>query len=136
MTVVIVLVILAAIVAFFVLRSSETLRFETSSDPHRVVMAAIGIVGGKRRWQTMSQSPHGVSFQYHKGPKKLTAFVLLVCFIVPGIVYVALAGKRESLVVNIDPAAEGLGLVQATSNGWRGKGAGRALRRQVGLPAG
>lgn len=49
MTVLILLVVLAAIVAFFMLRSGETLRFETSTEPHRVVMAAVGIVGAKRR---------------------------------------------------------------------------------------
>jgi hypothetical protein len=49
MSVLIVLILIAAVVAFFILRSGENLRFETSSDPHRVVMAAVGIIGAKRR---------------------------------------------------------------------------------------
>jgi Na+/H+ antiporter NhaC len=136
MSVLIVLILVAAVIAFFVLRSGEMLRFETSADPHRVIMSAVGIVGAKRRWQTMSQSTHGASFQYHKGPNVLLAIVLLFCFLIPGIVYVLLAGKRESLVVNIDSATTGMTLVQVTSNGYRGKAAGRALQRQVSLPAG
>ncbi len=136
MSVLIILILIAAVVAFFVLRSGEALRFETSADPHRVIMAAVGIVGAKRRWQTMSQSTHGANFQYHKGPNVLIALILLLCFLVPGIVYILLAGKRESLVVNVDSATAGMTVVQVTSNGHRGKVAGRALRRQVSLPAG
>ncbi len=136
MSVLIVLILIAAIVAFFILRSGENLRFETSADPHRVVMAAVGIVGAKRRWQTMAQSNHGASFQYHKGPKVLVAIILLLCFLIPGIVYVLLAGKRESLILNIDSGTAGMTVVQVTSNGFRGKAAGRALQRQVSVPAG
>lgn len=136
MSALIILILIAAAVAFFVLRSGETLRFETSADPHRVIMAAVGIVGAKRRWQTMGQDNHSATFQYRKGPNLLFAIILLLCFLIPGIVYILLAGKRESLVVNIDSATAGMTVVQVTSNGYRGKSAGRALRRQVSLPAG
>ena len=135
MSVLIVLILIAAVVAFFILRSGG-LRFETSSDPHRVVMAAVGIIGAKRRWQTLAQSDHGANFQYHKGPKVLVAIILLLCFLIPGIVYVLLAGKRESLILNIDSGTAGMTGVQVTSNGFRGKAAGRALQRQVSVPAG
>lgn len=136
MSTLIVLILIAAVVAFFMLRSGENLRFETSADPHRVVMAAVGIVGAKQRWQTMAQGPHGANFQYHKGPNVLIALILLLCFLIPGIVYILLAGKRESLIVSIDAGTAGMTVVQVTSNGFRGKGAGRALRRQVSVPAG
>lgn len=136
MSTLIVLILIVAVIAFFMLRSGENLRFETSADPHRVVMAAVGIVGAKRRWQTMAQSDHGANFQYHKGPNVPIALILLLCFLIPGIVYILLAGKRESFVVNIDSATAGMTIVQATSNGFRGKGAGRELRRQVSVPAG
>lgn len=136
MSVLIVLILIAAVVAFFVMRSGENLRFETSSDPHRVIMAAVGIVGAKRRWQTMAQSDHGANFQYHKGPNVLVAIILLLCFVIPGIVYVLIAGKRESLVLTIDSGTAGMTVVQITSNGFRGKAAGRALQRQVAVPAG
>lgn len=132
----IVLILIASVAAFFMLRSGENLRFATSSDPHRVVMAAVGIVGAKRRWEITAQSDRSANFKYHKRPKKLVAIVLLLCFLIPGIVYMVLAGKRESLVVNIDAATSGMTVVQITSNGVRGKAAGRALRRQVSVPAG
>jgi hypothetical protein len=136
MPVLIVLVLIASVVAFFMLRSGENLRFETSSDPHRVVMAAVGIVGAKRRWEIMAQGDHSGNFNYHRRPKILVAIILLLCFVIPGIVYVLLAGKRESLVVNIDAGTAGMTVVQVTSNGFRGKAAGRALQRLVSVPAG
>jgi hypothetical protein len=136
MSVLIVLVLIASVVAFFMLRSGENLRFETSSDPHRVVLAAVGIVGAKRRWEIMAQSDRSANFKYHKRPKILVAIILLLCFLIPGIVYVLLAGKRESLVVNIDAGTAGMTVVQITSNGFRGKAAGRTLQRQVSVPAG
>lgn len=136
MSALIVLVLIAAVVAFFMLRSGENLRFETSSDPHRVVMAAVAIVGAKRRWEIVAQSDRSVTFKYHKRPKIMVAIILLLCFLIPGIVYVLLAGKRESLIVNIDSSTAGMTVVQITSNGFRGKAAGRALQRQVSVPAG
>jgi hypothetical protein len=136
MSMLIVLTIGFAIVAFFVLRSGETMRFETSTDPHRVIMAAVGIVAAKRCWETIGQTAHDANFRYHKRPHPLIALVLLLCFLIPGVVYIVLAGKRESLVLNIDTATNGMTIVQVTSNGYRGKSAGRALRRQVSLPAG
>jgi hypothetical protein len=136
MSVLIVLILIAAIVAFFILRSGENLRFETPSDPHRIVMAAVGIIGAKRRWQTMTQSDHGASFRYYKRPNALIATILLLCFLIPGIIYVLLAGKRESLVLTIDSGTVGMTVVQITSNGFRGKAAGRTLQRQVSVRAG
>jgi hypothetical protein len=137
MSVFMLLLCLGSIVAFCVLRSGETIRFETSTVPRQVVMATVGIVAGRRHWQTLSQGDTGVSFRYHKGPSKLIALVLLLCFLVPGIVYIVLAGKRESLVLHIDDSApDNMIVVQITSNGFRGKAAGRALRRQIGLAPG
>ncbi|MGD1058318.1 MAG: hypothetical protein ABR992_13000 [Solirubrobacteraceae bacterium] len=136
MRVLIVLVLIAAVVAFFMLRSGENLRFETSLEPHRVVMATVGIVGAKRRWATVAQTNYSANFRYHKRPKIFVAVILLTCFLIPGIVYLILAGKRESLIVNIDSGTTGMTVVQITSNGFRGKAAGRDLRRQVSVPAG
>ncbi len=131
-----VLVLATSIVGFLMLRSGENLRFETPSDPRRVVMAAVGIVGTKRHWQVMSQGEDGASFRYHRRPKALVAFVLLLCWLIPGIVYMVLAGKRESLVLNIYRDTAGTTVAQITSNGFRGKAAGRALARQISVPAG
>jgi len=131
-----VLVLGTSIVAFLMLRSGENLRFETPSDPRRVVMAAVGIVGTKRHWQVMSQEEDGASFRYHRRPKALVAFVLLLCWLIPGIVYMVLAGKRESLVLSIYRDTAGTTVAQITSNGFRGKAAGRALARRISVPAG
>lgn len=135
MSVVIILILLAAIVAFFVLRSGESVRFETASEPQQVIMAAVGLIGSKRRWQTLSQESQSVTFRYHKGPNALVAVLLLLCFLIPGILYLVLAGKRESLVLNIRRDTNSRTTVQVTSNGFRGKAAGQALRRQLSVPA-
>jgi hypothetical protein len=135
-TVSILLLLTAGIVAFFVLRSGENLRFETSSDPRRVVMAAVAIVATKRHWQVVAQSDDGAGFRYHRRPNALLALVLLLLFVVPGIVYVVLAGKRESLVLSVYGDQDGMTVAQLSSNGFRGKAAGRALARQVSVRAG
>ncbi|HST55074.1 MAG TPA: hypothetical protein VLJ42_04140 [Solirubrobacteraceae bacterium] len=136
MSLLMILMVAAAVVAFFTLRSGENLRFETSCDSFRVVMAAVGVVGAKRGWQTMAQSDRGADFKYHQQPRMLVAIILLLCFLIPGIVYIVLAGKHESLVLNVDSGMPGMTIVQITSNGFRGKFAGRALQRQVSVPAG
>ncbi len=129
MSVVIILILIGATVAFFMPRSGETLRFETSAAPHNVIMTAVGLVGTKRRWHAVSQSEHGASFQYRKGPNVLVALILLLCFIVPGILYVVLAGKRESLVANVGTDGRDKAIVQVASNGYRRKAAGRTAAK-------
>jgi hypothetical protein len=132
MSVLIILMLIAATVALYVMKSGETLRFDAHGAADNVIMAAVGIVGGKRRWQLTSQTERGASFQYRKGPNPVAALILLLCFIIPGILYVVLAGKRESLVVNVGSDPHGNTLVQITSNGFRGKSLGRAVQRRVG----
>jgi hypothetical protein len=130
------LVLIASIVAFFFLRSGENLRFETPTEPRRIVMAAVAIVATKRNWQVMAQSDDGASFRYHRRPNPLIAVFLMCFFLIPGIVYLVLAGKRESLVLNIYSDKVGMTVAQLTSNGFRGKFAGRALAQQVSVRAG
>jgi hypothetical protein len=130
------LILIASIVAFLFLRSGENLRFESPSDPRRIVMAAVAIVATKRHWQVMAQSDNGASFRYHRRPKALVAVVLLFFFLIPGIIYMVLAGKRESLVLSVYSDEAGMTVAQITSNGFRGKAAGRALGRQVSVRAG
>ncbi|HEY5287201.1 MAG TPA: hypothetical protein VIJ50_08865 [Solirubrobacteraceae bacterium] len=130
------LVLTASIVAYFFLRSGENLRFESSSDPRRIVMAAVAIVATKRHWQVIAQSEDGASFRYHRRPNALLAIVLLFFFLIPGIVYIVLAGKRESLILSIYCDEARMTVAQLSSNGFRGKSAGRALARQVSVRAG
>ena len=127
------LVIAAAIVAFVLLGRGELLRFETTAASQEVINGAISQVGTKRRWSALSTSEAAATFGYHKKPSKLIAFVLLLCFVVPGIIYLVLAGKKESLAVTTSPQSGAGTSVQVASNGWRGKGAGRALRSQLGV---
>jgi hypothetical protein len=130
------LTLTVSIVAFLVLRSGENLRFESPSEPRRIVMAAVAIVATKRHWQVMTQSDEGASFRYHRRPKALVAVLLLFFFLIPGIVYLVLAGKRESLILNLYRDDAGMTVAQLTSNGFRGKFAGRALMQQVSVRAG
>lgn len=130
------LALTVSVIAFLLLRSGENLRFETPSDPRRVVMAAVAIVATKRNWQVMAQSDDGASFRYHRRPNALIAAILLFLCLIPGIVYLVLAGKRESLVLNIYREQSGNTVAQLTSNGFRGKFAGRALAQQISVRAG
>lgn len=137
MTSVLVLIAIAgAIAAYFALKSGETMRFETSSTPRQVTMGAVGLIATKRRWQTIGQGDGAVNFVYQKKANPVIALIGLFFFVVPGIVYLVLAGKKEALAVNTDDSTAGMTVVQASSNGWRGKSAGRALRAQFGLAPG
>jgi hypothetical protein len=133
---IIAIALIGSIVAYFVLKSGETIRFETSSTPRQITMGAVGLVAGKRRWQTLSQGDGSANFVYHKGPNKLIALIGLLFFVLPGLFYIIIAGKKEALAVNTEDSTAGITVVQVTSNGWRGKVAGRAVRNQFALAAG
>jgi hypothetical protein len=135
-TVLIVLALIGSVVAFFILRSGETLRFETTSSTRQITMAAVGLVATKRRWLTISQGDGSANFSYHRGANKVVLVLLLLCFVLPGFVYWILSGRKESLAVNTEEQGGSMSIVQVSSNGWRGKVAGRALRTRLGLAPG
>src|SRR5688500_16208482 len=91
------LVFIGAVVAFFVMRRGEALRFETHAFPGQVVMAATATIAVGKRWSVAHQSEYSVTFTYVKPPSKLIALIGLMFFFVPGLVYLVLAGKHETL---------------------------------------
>lgn len=129
------LFLVAAVVALVLLLRGERLRFETKSTPDQVTMAAVGEVARKRHWTTLTQGSGTVTFSYFKRPNIFLVIVLVIFVIsIPlAILYVILATKRESLSVFAALSAPGVTAVQITSNGWRGKGGGRTIRRQLGV---
>lgn len=133
MEVLVLLVIGGAIAAFVMLRRGEVVRFETTAVQQQVIMAAVGILASKRRWNTLSQSESSANFTYQRGANKLLLVFLLLFFIVPGIVYWVLSGRKEAVAITTEATGPSMTVVQISSNGWRGKSAGRALRSQVGL---
>lgn len=133
-TVLILLILAAALIAYFALRSGEAVRFSTAADPENIIAAAIGLVASRRRWQTLSQGANHVTFQYRQRPNMLVGLILLLCFLIPGILYIMLAGKRQSLAINITAGTAGEAVVQVTSNGFRGKTIGRTLRGRFAQP--
>jgi hypothetical protein len=124
-----------SIYAYVRLRAGEVLRFETTSAPRQVTMTAVGLVASARRWATVSQGDGSANFTYAKGPNKFLLVIGFLFFLVPGIVYAILAGKKESLAVNTEEIGD-MTVVQIASNGWRGKRAGRTLARQLALAPG
>lgn len=124
------LLLIAAIAGLVILRRGEALCFETAASADQVTMVAVEEVGGKRRWTTLSQAAGSVTFSYYKRPNVLLVLLLAIFVIsIPlAILYVLLAGKRESLSVYSAAVPSGATRVQITSNGWRGKSAGRAIR--------
>jgi hypothetical protein len=125
-----------SIYAYAKLRAGEVLRFETTSTPRQVTMTAVGLVATKRRWATLSQGDGSANFTFHKGANKLLLVIGLLFFLLPGIIYAILAGKKEALAINTEEVGTSMTVVQISSNGWRGKSAGRALRGQIGLAVG
>lgn len=123
--------IFSSIVALVIGGRGEVRRFETSASPQQVVNSAVTILGTNKRWAVTLAGESNASFSFHRPPSKIIAFFLLMMFIVPGIVYLALAGKRESFTVTATPGGTATTMVQATSNGGRGKSAGRELERQI-----
>jgi hypothetical protein len=129
------LVVVGAIVALVVLRKGESARYETQAAPSQVIMAATAAVATGKRWSVAHQTDSSVTFNYVKKPSKLIALVGILFFFVPGIIYLILAGKKETLSFLVDRST-GNTLVQATSNGYKGKFAARAVRTQLGVAAG
>jgi hypothetical protein len=131
----ILLVVIAAIAALVVLRKGEAARFETQAAPSQVIMAATAAVGTGKRWSVTHQTDNSVTFNYVKKPSKLIALIGILFFFVPGVVYLMLAGKKETLSFMIDRST-GNTIVQATSNGYKGKAAARGVRQQLAVAVG
>jgi hypothetical protein len=128
------LVFIGAIAALVILRKGEALRFETQAAPSQVIMAASAAVGTGKRWSVAHQTDNAVTFNYVKKPSKLIALVGLLFFFIPG-VYLVLAGKKETLSFMVDRST-GNTIVQATSNGYKGKFAARGVRTQLAVAVG
>jgi hypothetical protein len=129
------LAVTGSIVAVALMGKGEVKQFESSACPQEVINSAVTLLGTHKRWAVAMAGESTGTFSYHRRPSKIVAFVLLLFFIVPGIVYLALAGKKESFTVSATPRVGSRTLVQATSNGWRGKSAGRQLESQLGVIA-
>lgn len=130
------LCVVAPIVIYVAMRRGEQVRFETTTTPRQAIMASLGVVGTKRGWSTLAQGSDYANYTFAKRANWLVAIILLLLFVVPGVVYLILAGKKESLTVNTfqpDPATT---IVQCSSNGRRGKLLGRTLRKSLGVDAG
>jgi hypothetical protein len=127
-----------AIYAMVALGKGEILRFETLASPDEVLMASVGQVGTSRGWATVTQSPTNVALNYVRQPNILILLLLLVfCFTIPlAVVYYVLMSKKESLNVLMGDSTTGNTRVQITSNGWKGKRAGQALRDVIGVAPG
>jgi len=112
MSVIVVLLLIASAAVLLVrLPSGETLSFETTADPHRVIAALLGLLAAQRRWQTVSQSEHGARF-----------------------VHIASTRRRESLLLSVAGTGD-VTFVRVASSGRRGKALARALRRHVEFAA-
>lgn len=134
---VVVVIFLLIVVGLVVVRvktaSGKLLRFEAAGSPHQVLLTAVGILGQRRDWHLVSQNAEGATFRFQKGPNVLVAVVLLFFFLLPGIVYLVIARKEETMVVMVSQAQSGGTFVQVTANGPYGKAARRVLGRQMGV---
>lgn len=134
------LIIGAPIYLIILSRKGEVLQFETTATPDEIGMSAVGQIGVARGWATVTQTPTNVAFTYVRSPNILIVFLLVVFTCGTGIlwavVYWMIASKKESLNLMIGEGPSGNSRVQITSNGWKGKRAGGAIRDAVGLAPG
>lgn len=130
--------VVAPIVAVVFLRKGEVLRFETLASPDEVMMNSVGQVGTARGWATVTQTQSNVAMTYVRQPNILIVVILfLTCVgIMPAVVYWWLASKKESLNILMSSSPTGNTRVQVTSNGWKGKRAGQAVKDAVGVAPG
>lgn len=111
--------------------------FETRAlvPPQSVGMTATAVIGGQRHWHVVGQTEGQTIFRYERKPNAFAALLLLFLFVIPGIVYLLVAGERETLTVtaladNDDETAA----VQIATNGVRSKAAARTPLRHLPQP--
>jgi hypothetical protein len=106
-------------------------------DPAEIISLAVAQVPGgtaslRSSWMPAGHTDRSASFVYKRRPSILLAFVLLCCFIVPGILYIVFGGKSQSLQVDVlGGSADGLTTVQVAASGGTARRRGRRFLRQV-----
>ena len=128
----------APIYLYVVMRQGEILRFETLATPDEVMMTGVGQVGTARGWATVTQTPSNVALSYVRTPNILVAVLLfMTCVGIPAAaVYWQILSKKESLNIMMGDSPTGNTRIQITSNGWKGKRAGQAVRDAIGVAPG
>ena len=109
----------------------KPLQLEVPGSPRQVLMTVVADVGRRRHWHLVSQGNDGATFRFYKGPNMLLALGLMVCFVLPGLVYLIISRKSETLTVMVGPAANSQTKVQITANGGYGRGVAKQLERRL-----
>ena len=114
---------------------SETITVNRSSS-ELIALAVAQIPGGtasfRSSWMPAGHSDRSASFVYKRRPSILLALFLLCLFIVPGIVYLALGGKNQTLQVDaLGGGANGMTTVQIAASGGTARRRGRRFLNQV-----
>lgn len=125
-------IVCLGLLAFMIWRGmAGSARLETEMSTVDVVSNAVQVMTMKN-WTVSSQTPTAVTFTRRKKPNWLTALVLLLFLLIPGIVYLVLAGKTFSFSVSTRAADMGKTSVQiAWNRNSAGRGPAAAIQRLI-----
>ena len=107
-----------------------------SRNPTEIISLAVAQVPGgtasfRSSWMPAGHTDRSASFVYRRRPSILLAFVLLWCFIVPGILYLVFGGKSQTLQVDVLGAEGDMTTVQVAASGGFARRRGRHFLGQV-----
>lgn len=106
----------------------------TSRSPQEIANLAVGMVPGgtmsmRSSWMPTGSTETSAGFVYKRRASFLIALPLLVCFLIPGILYLVFGGKNQTLQVNVLAGATDQNTVQVSSSGAVARRRGRQFLR-------
>jgi len=104
----------------------------TTLPASQIMRQAIQEIGAERKWTATGHSQDFANFSINRRASCLVAILLAFFWIIPGVLYMLLGGKTQTLSLNIFPEPDGTNTVQASSSGGEAKRRGRRFLR--GLP--
>src|SRR3954470_4121382 len=101
----------------------------TTLPASQIMRQAIQEIGAERKWTATGHAPDFANFTVNRRASCLIALLLACFFIIPGILYMVLGGKSQTLSLNVFPEPDGTNTVQASSSGGEAKRRGRRFLR-------
>lgn len=117
-------------------RRPFTLTTQTGLAPQDAIRTAVQTYT-MNGWQITSQTQDNATFVRQRKPSCLVAGLLLLCGLIPGILYLFFAGKTMSSYVSA--TAQGITTtvqLRGTVSGWGGKSTGQRIIQSLQAPQG
>lgn len=135
----IILLLLGAVAAsvYFVAESrSGSEAVSVNREPRDIIALAVAQIPGgtasmRSSWMPAGHSERSASFVYKRRASILLALFLLICGIIPGIIYIAFGGKNQTLQVDVLSGASELTTVQIAASGGTARRKGQRFLKQL-----